>query len=412
MEFRLGYIPKHSLIDMQKFINDNDSFFLFGADNTAVTFRRWLEKQNKVVQGFIDNDNKKIGTILDGLNVTSLNELNVKDSKIIITSIHSHEISKQLENIGLEIFCSYIPFDNYGWINIEKFVDCIGNLFYEKFQKHINEYEEVLAILSDEESKDIYSRVINYRLTALDPIIRGEKGFPLPLNEYRERAKKYNNEVTRLSSLLISKFDYDITDLLSKTLAMQPYVYKDKITNNNLNVVIDAGGFVGDTAMAFAYSSPNGKVYTFEPSSANYRKIKDLEKRFQNIISIQAGLWDEDQFVKLSEIEDQPNASFINENGEDVKVYKLDSYVEQNGIDKVDLIKMDIEGAEYNALIGAVQTIKRDYPDLAICIYHSPEDLWRIPLWIKRNFPEYNIYIDHKDGMNVWGTVCFATVRQ
>ena len=54
---------------------------------------------------------------------------------------------------------------------------------------------------------------------------------------------------------------------------------------------------------------------------------------------------------------------------------------------------MDIEGSELKALEGMKQTIKKYKPKLAICIYHKFEDLWELPLYIKKLVPEYQLYI-------------------
>lgn len=60
----------------------------------------------------------------------------------------------------------------------------------------------------------------------------------------------------------------------------------------------------------------------------------------------------------------------------------------------VTFIKMDIEGAEYNALLGAAETIKRYKPKLAICIYHKPSDRWELPMLILELNPSYRFYLD------------------
>ncbi|MEM3394205.1 MAG: FkbM family methyltransferase, partial [Candidatus Methanomethylicia archaeon] len=60
-------------------------------------------------------------------------------------------------------------------------------------------------------------------------------------------------------------------------------------------------------------------------------------------------------------------------------------------IKKVDLIKMDIEGAEFDTLKGAVKTLKRDKPDLLVAIYHKGEHFFEIPGWLKKQVPEYNL---------------------
>ena len=61
----------------------------------------------------------------------------------------------------------------------------------------------------------------------------------------------------------------------------------------------------------------------------------------------------------------------------------------------VTFIKLDIEGAEIDALKGAKESIKKWKPRLAICIYHKPEDPIEIPLYIHGLVPEYRMYIRH-----------------
>ena len=70
---------------------------------------------------------------------------------------------------------------------------------------------------------------------------------------------------------------------------------------------------------------------------------------------------------------------------------------------------MDIEGAEQNALEGAKDIILRNKPKLAICLYHKPEDLWEIPLYIHSLVPEYKIYIRHHSHTNE-ETVMYAHI--
>lgn len=65
------------------------------------------------------------------------------------------------------------------------------------------------------------------------------------------------------------------------------------------------------------------------------------------------------------------------------------------GSDNVTFIKMDIEGAEMEALEGAQKTIERCKPKLAISIYHKEDDLWEIPYYILKKYPWYKIYIRH-----------------
>ena len=70
---------------------------------------------------------------------------------------------------------------------------------------------------------------------------------------------------------------------------------------------------------------------------------------------------------------------------------------------------MDIEGSEMAALRGAKDTITKNKPKLAICLYHKPQDIWEIPIYIKKILPECKIYIrHHTDLLNE--TVCYAII--
>ena len=74
-----------------------------------------------------------------------------------------------------------------------------------------------------------------------------------------------------------------------------------------------------------------------------------------------------------------------------VRVIPIDEFVKKENIKRVDFIKMDIEGAEFDTLKGAVKTLKRDKPDLIITIYHKGEHFFEIPKWLKKQVPEYNL---------------------
>jgi len=99
-----------------------------------------------------------------------------------------------------------------------------------------------------------------------------------------------------------------------------------------------------------------------------------------------------------------------------VSALKTDSFFLQQTVPTVKIddlarnatfIKMDIEGAELNALKGAEDTIKNNAPKLAICIYHQLNDFWEIPMYLKRIMPEYSFYVRHHQ-FDIGGTVLYA----
>ena len=87
---------------------------------------------------------------------------------------------------------------------------------------------------------------------------------------------------------------------------------------------------------------------------------------------------------KLSRISDDGNVI--------INVDAMDSIIKD---DKITFLKMDIEGSELKALHGARKIIQRDKPKLAICVYHKPEDIIEIPLYINSLVPEYKFYMRH-----------------
>ena len=86
------------------------------------------------------------------------------------------------------------------------------------------------------------------------------------------------------------------------------------------------------------------------------------------------------------------NASRYSENG--TKTVNTIS-IDQIENDKIDFIKLDIEGAEYKALLGAEKTIKKNKPVIAVCVYHNQSDFFRIPQLLISYNPNYQIYFRH-----------------
>ncbi|HMF78866.1 MAG TPA: FkbM family methyltransferase [Bryobacteraceae bacterium] len=101
--------------------------------------------------------------------------------------------------------------------------------------------------------------------------------------------------------------------------------------------------------------------------------------------------------------------SQISEDGaSSIECFPLDDLV---GAKRATLIKMDIEGAEFDTLAGARGVIGRERPILAVCIYHVQNDLWRLPLLINEFAPGYHFYLRAHEG-DGWQTVAYAVPRE
>jgi len=160
-------------------------------------------------------------------------------------------------------------------------------------------------------------------------------------------------------------------------------------------VFIDCGAFTGDTIYYFLRYNPDYKyIVAFEPDTNNFNTLKKEYGRYPGVTLINAGAYDKDGEVLFSNKGDY-TSRIVGEgdgDGDDYVRMPVKS-IDNLGLEKVSFIKMDIEGAEMNALKGAEKTILRDKPKLAICIYHSNEDMIRIAEYVHALVPEYALYV-------------------
>jgi len=208
---------------------------------------------------------------------------------------------------------------------------------------------------------------------------------------------------------------------IANDFIFEQYAYKniDKtiVGVENGDVVLDLGACWGDTALYFACKSgEQGKVYSFEfipdniklfnlNTSLNPNLRKQIEL-IQHPVSNKSG--DKIYFAENgpgSRIEFEP---FDGQTGQATTI-SIDDFVKNNCISKIDFIKMDIEGAESIALNGAIETIKKFKPKLAIAIYHSMDDFVNIPSWITELNLGYKLFLGHYT-IHSEETVMFAKI--
>ena len=134
------------------------------------------------------------------------------------------------------------------------------------------------------------------------------------------------------------------------------------------------------------------KIIAVESSKKNFDTLCKNLSNVNNIEFFNIGIFS--KRTKLSFVVSDAKNSFQSDSGtEIIDVDSIDNILKDNS---VTFIKMDIEGAEYDALIGAKNTLKRDIPILAISVYHKVEDLYRLQLLIDDICPnKYNYYLRH-----------------
>ena len=204
------------------------------------------------------------------------------------------------------------------------------------------------------------------------------------------------------------------------------YLFYSAIESKHEGAILDCGAYIGDTVDRFVHFFGNSlnKIYSFEAFSENinkiYQKKKEISQYWDGQLEIVPyAVSNEKKMIQLIETEKKggcysPEFRGITKfkyekpiNIYDIETCTIDDIIPEH--EKVRYIKMDIEGAEFEALQGAEQTIKREKPGLAISIYHNAEDYFRLAELILEFVPEYNIAIRHHKAQHV-DTVLYAWI--
>jgi len=173
-------------------------------------------------------------------------------------------------------------------------------------------------------------------------------------------------------------------------------------------VFVDCGGYIGDTALQFIKRTNNhyAHIFAFEPEQENFKAMKENLRTYRNITIINKGLWDRETELRFN-AGGGAASSVSSTGGFEIPVTCIDNLLETGYIPT--FIKMDIEGSESMAILGAAKTIITYKPKLAICIYHKSTDVVEISILINELNPEYSYYLrQYESGFSWAETVLYA----
>lgn len=165
------------------------------------------------------------------------------------------------------------------------------------------------------------------------------------------------------------------------------------------DIVVDCGAHVGSfTHLALARGA--AKVIAVEPSPRN---VECLRRNFAaeiadgRVVVYPKGVWHREELLVLRQTEansaadtvvmEQPGAR----QGETVPLTTVDLLAAELGLERIDYIKMDIEGAELPALQGAKASLRRWKPRLALAAYHKADDPVTLPAGVREAVPDYRV---------------------
>jgi FkbM family methyltransferase len=198
------------------------------------------------------------------------------------------------------------------------------------------------------------------------------------------------------------------TGALADLCRKDQYFPKDLIGLSDSEVFVDGGAYTGDTLLTFIRKTGGryGRCYAFEPEPANIAKLNELagRQRFRDVSIIGRGLWSKAAALRLAPSAAAAGSAISEAGGIPVETDTVDGAAPD-----ATFIKLDVEGAELEALKGAAAVIERNRPKLAVCVYHRPGDLFEIPLFIKTLVPEYRLYLRQHQPISC-ETVLYAVV--
>ncbi len=307
---------------------------VYGMGDGADKLITALKRIGREPDDFFASDGFVRGQFFHGKRVMTFDEMRKKYSEFIILVSFGTSLPDVIAKIcalndEFELYAPDLPV-------------CPGELFtYDFYCRHKDEFDLARSLLCDDTSKKEFDDVINYKLSG---------------------------------QIKYLKFPYD-SQLSIANSVLRCYNYKS---------YVDGGAYSGETVIDMRSICPNlSKVYAFEPDTRSFRK---MNKKFSEILDSEielkvynSALGNFDGETVIYE-KGNRNTSLYTEKATDavkktVSVCKLDTVLSGEG---VDIIKLDVEGAEHDAISGAEGTIKTYKPDLQVSLYHRPEDMFSI----------------------------------
>lgn len=349
----------------------NKPVVLYGMGNGAEKIQNALElKGLPPAADVMASDDFVRGHSFRGFRVKTLAEIEETYKDFVILVCFGTQIPEVMDHIKQiaskhELYAPNVPVAGDGLFDLEF------------AQSHRSDFETVYNMLADEQSKRVFENVIRYKLSG---------------------DLKYLYEVETPCE---EKFD-----LLGIGID---------------EVYVDLGAYDGDTMVEFlnGTSMQFRKLYGMEPDSHSYRKMKRRLYMIGSAIMelYNCGAWDEDTTLTLSMSRGRGSTVVPKEELADsgtqtgrrhgtarlreVKMMKTDTMLRGEA---ATYIKIDVEGAEQNALLGAEKTITQFRPKLNVALYHRNEDLFKLPLLINKMNRKYKLYMRHHPYIPDWDT--------
>lgn len=323
-----------------KFISQQDQpKYLFGRNVYAKDI---VEQIN--IDGFIDDFTSESSYL--GKPISRLENIPKNSMIIVLSGGNTQSALQRVSSYDFECL-DYFSFTKYSGLSLKEIVFNEG--FKNEFTTNKSKFEWIYGLLNDETSKEQFYRLVNFKLSYNLNFLKGFKNF---------EDKQYFENFLELHS--------------------------------TSEIFADVGGFDGFTSEEFIKLCPQyTAIHLFEPDKNNLQNAKNRLKDYNNINFYETGLSNEKAVLHFNS---GGSTSKIVEAGDiTIHVDRLDDLIQE----PITFMKMDIEGAEQQAIEGAKDMILKNHPKLAISVYHKAGDFWMIPEQILEIRQDYSIYLRH-----------------
>ena len=348
-----------------------NEFVIFGAGELGIKVLKSLKAVGLRPIAFLDNNASMAHSTLENIPVVHPNiamERLGQDVLVLLSVFNTSKPREQLKELGFNriIHCAYLF---AGIPDVALPYVCLDDT--DVVFQSSEQVKAAFDLMEDEASRDLFLAQVRYRLFMdFDRVLS-------PQTAEMKQSEYFPSDLYRF-------FDDE--------------------------VLVDCGAFSGDTVKRFLSIRNENfkKIYAFEPDVKNYAHLKEYVKGLPQAINVKIetknqGVGNSIGLVRFHS--DGTVRSLASNEGSDVvSIVRLDEAASKT---TPTLIKMDIEGGEIDALQGCEEIIRSHKPVLAICVYHSSQHLWSVPLLIHKLCKDYQFFL-RAHAEDCWDVTCYA----
>lgn len=188
-------------------------------------------------------------------------------------------------------------------------------------------------------------------------------------------------------------------DALESITSNKDEAFENILKLNNEEIFLDLGAYRGDTVEEFLHYTKGEyeSIIALEPDRRSYKKLVAYAENKKNIVTVQKAVSGKDSVAFFNAAAGRQSS--FSDKGDEIETVTVDTLANNKNIT---YLKMDVEGAEYEAFCGAEKTLKTQKPKLNIALYHKSEDIFLLPLKIASINPEYRFYIRKHPYIPCW----------